>query len=134
MRTPVKIVRAHQNLWNRSYELWKLPRYRSSEGRTIAYVAPSWRPAPSRSASRCAKDEDDRGEQDDRIAERVDGRFGAALADGLADPRPMSVRSFWLPSDAAQFDDETLRDHLLEQGTLRGWACAARFAGGAWPG
>jgi hypothetical protein len=32
----------------------------------------------------------------------------------------MSARSFWLPSDAAQFDDETLRDHLLEQGTLRG--------------
>jgi hypothetical protein len=31
MRTPVKIVQAHQNLWKPpGDELWKLPRYRSS--------------------------------------------------------------------------------------------------------
>jgi hypothetical protein len=40
----------------------------------------------------------------------------------------VSVRSFWPPAEAAQFDYETLREHLLEQGTLPGGLAAARFA------
>jgi hypothetical protein len=40
----------------------------------------------------------------------------------------VSARSFWPPAEAAQFDYETLRDYLLEQGTLPGGLAAARFA------
>jgi hypothetical protein len=40
----------------------------------------------------------------------------------------VSATSFWPPAEAAQFDYETLRDHLLEQGTLPGGLAAARFA------
>jgi hypothetical protein len=40
----------------------------------------------------------------------------------------VSARSFWPPAEAAQFDYETLRDHLIEQGTLPGGLAAARFA------
>jgi hypothetical protein len=37
-------VRAHQNLWTPGgYELWKLPRYQSSEDRAIAERPRSWR-------------------------------------------------------------------------------------------
>src|SRR5215218_169600 len=55
-------------------------------------------------------------------------RVAAAPADRRAGPRPVSARSFWPPAEAAQFDYETLRDHLLEQGTLPGGLAAARFA------
>jgi hypothetical protein len=39
----------------------------------------------------------------------------------------VNARSFWPPAEAAQVDYETLRDHLLEQGTLPDVLAAARF-------
>jgi hypothetical protein len=40
----------------------------------------------------------------------------------------VSARSFWPPTEAAQVDYETLREHLLEEGVLPVGLAAARFA------
>jgi len=67
-------------------------------------------------------------------------RGAAAPANRRAGPRPVSARSLWPPSEAAQVDYETLRAYTLEQAEPPDGLAAARFnrrglAGLiAWPG
>jgi transposase len=61
-------VQGHQNLWKPpNCGLWKLPRYRSSEGRTIADAARELEIGTEPFCKSVRQDEDDRGERDDRL-------------------------------------------------------------------
>jgi transposase len=52
-------------------ELWKLPRYQSSEGRTIADAARELEIGTEQFRKSVRQDEDDRGERDDRLISKV---------------------------------------------------------------
>ena len=64
----MRIVQGHRNLWKPpGYELWKLPRYRSSESRTIADAARELEIGTEQFRKSVRQDEDDRGARDDRL-------------------------------------------------------------------